>query len=66
MERIQIRITKTPPSSFKCAMVGCSDFGVHRITERADGEWSRAHQDFCDVHFAEFMNNGLLDAVPDV
>lgn len=46
-------------------MEGCSAFGVHRIQVKERGEWTTGHQDYCDVHFAEFMHNGLIDVVRD-
>jgi hypothetical protein len=65
MERIQIKVSKTPPGVFKCARLGCADRGVHRINERHNGEWIALYQDFCELHYMEFMNNGLLDVVQD-
>jgi hypothetical protein len=64
MEHIDIKVSKTPPGS-KCARLGCGDVGVHRINELHDGKWDTACQDFCEIHFAEFMNNGLLRVVQD-
>jgi len=66
MERIRIKVSKTPTNGIKCAMMGCTGFAVHRIHEFRGGEWTTAYQDFCEVHFMQFMNNGLLDIVQDV
>lgn len=65
MERIQIKVSRTPSGPFKCCRVGCSDVGVHRIKELRNGEWTTAFQDFCELHYMEFRNNGLLDIVQD-
>ena len=65
MERIQIKVSKTPPDAFKCCRLDCADLGVNRVNELHDGKWG-FFQDYCDIHFEEFMNNGLLDVVQDL